>query len=127
MDMLITNDGTHDLVFKNGECPVTRTPASNEDILELVGQRLKIRLLTFQGEYDLDTTLGVPWFQSVLVRGVTKSQIDNIIREQILSDEGVMEIVEFESTLSKGLYTLRFKASTDKGKYIIVNNLQFSV
>lgn len=125
MDLLLTKE--HDLMFINGECPVTRPPVSTEDVLEVVGQRLKIRLLTFQGEYDLNTELGVPWFQRVLTRGVSKSQIDNILREQILLDEGVAEITEFESTLVRGVYTLRFKATTDTGRYVTVDNLQFSV
>ena len=122
MDLLLDKE-KHDLVFVNRSCPVTRT---NE---EVVGQRLKIRLLTFRNEYDLNTELGVPWFQTILTKGVSKKQIDSILQEQIMLDEGVVEITSFESTLSvrEGIYKLNFRVKTRKGNYVNVDNLNITV
>lgn len=122
MDLLLDKE-KHDLVFVNKSCPVTRT---NE---EVVGQRLKIRLLTFRNEYDLNTELGVPWFQTILTKGVSKKQIDSILQEQIMLDEGVVEITSFESTLSvrEGIYKLNFRVKTRKGNYVNVDNLNITV
>lgn len=122
MDVLLDKE-KHDLVLINHKCPVTK---SNEDV---VGQRLKIRLLTYKNEYDLNTDLGVPWFQKVFVKGVSKRQIDSILQEQIMLDEAITEIISFESKLnpSTGVYTLNFKAGTNKGKYIVIDNLTLNV
>lgn len=106
MDLLL--DSSNDLVFSNGETPVTR---SNFDV---VAQRLKIRLQTFQGEYNFNTQYGVPWFQRILGNKIRKQEIDNIMQQQILLEEGVVEIVEFNSTFQNFVYSLRFKVTNNK-------------
>lgn len=108
MDVLLGPD--HDLVFINGETPVTNTD------FEVVAQRLKIRLLTFQGEYDFNTQYGVPYFQRILGQRVRKIDVDNIFQQQILLEEGIVEIVSFSSTLINGVYSLKFSAKNDKGR-----------
>lgn len=101
---------THDLVFVNGETPVTNTD------FEVVAQRLKIRLLTFQGEYIFNILFGVPYFQRILGKKVRKTDVDTIFQQQILLEEGVVEILEFSSTLENGTYNLKFKVKNDKGR-----------
>lgn len=105
MDILLDENG--DISFVNGETPVTRG-------IEVVAQRLSIRLHTFQGEYIFNTLYGVPWFQQILGRKVRKQQIDNIMQQQILLEEGVLEIVEFNSTYTRGVYTLVFRVKIDE-------------
>lgn len=109
MDLLL-DPVTHDLVFVNGETPVTDTD------FEVVAQRLKIRLLTFQGEYPFNVLYGVPYFQQILGKKVRKIEVDNIFQQQILLEEGVTEILEFNSTLVNGTYNLKFKVKNDKGR-----------
>ena len=62
-----------DAVFKNGA--LTKEDVT-QPFTENVGQRLRLRLLTFEGEWFLDTTYGVPYFQRILGRKPTKSAID---------------------------------------------------
>lgn len=97
-----------DLVFTNGATPVTQ---SNFDV---VAQRLKIRLQTFQGEWIFNTQYGVPWFQRILGKKVRKQEVDNIMQQQILFEEGVVEIVDFNSTFQNFVYSLSFKVKNDK-------------
>ena len=92
MDLLL-DPITHDLVFVNGESPVTQTQA------EIVAQRLKITLYTFLGEWFLDRTIGVPYFQQIFGKGRTNSAVDVIFQRFISNDPGVIEIREFQSTL----------------------------
>lgn len=104
MDLLL-DPVTHDLVFVNGQATVTQTQS------EIVTQRLKIILYTFLGEWFLDTSIGVPYFQQVFGKVRSKSAIDVIFQNIISNDEGVVEIREFSSDLSTGDrgYTMTFK------------------
>jgi hypothetical protein len=105
-DLLLSGD--HDIVFVNGECPMTY---ENGDV---VAQRLKIKLLTFLGEWFLDTEVGIPYFQTILNRGVSKSTIDGIFQEAIVEDPLVLEITEFNSIIDveSRSYQLSFKVRT---------------
>jgi len=54
MDILLSEE-THDIVFVNGATPITA------DVGDSLKQRLKIKLLTFKGEWFLDTNYGTPY------------------------------------------------------------------
>lgn len=111
MDLLMDIDNTKDLVFINGSCPVTT------GLAQVVAQRLFIMLRTFQGEWFLGTTHGIPWLQKILGKKITKSGVDNILQDKILAETGVSRISEWESTLdSSRLYTVRFKVIATNGE-----------
>jgi|SRR5947207_1263604 len=104
MDLLLNSD-TNDLVFTNGACPVTQL------LTVIVAQRLKITLYTFLGEWFLDTTIGVPYFQQIFGKIRTKATIDLIFQRIISGDNDVIEILSFESeltTASRG-YSMTFQ------------------
>ena len=88
-----------------------------EDNAESVAQRIKIRLLRYQGEYFLNTLLGLPYFQEILVKGTAKEYIDTLIIDEISETVGVLTIDSFESTVSlAGLYQAVFVATTSEGQ-----------
>lgn len=104
MDLLLNSD-TNDLVFVNGQCPVTQL------LTAIVAQRLKITLYTFLGEWFLDTTIGVPYFQQIFGKIRTKATIDLIFQRIISNDPDVIEILSFDSSLtseSRG-YSMTFQ------------------
>lgn len=104
MDLLL-DPNSHDIVFVNGFPSVTQSQG------EIVAQRLKIALYTFLGEWFLDETIGVPYFQQIFGKVRSKSAIDVIFQNIISNDEGVVEIREFTSSMSSGDrgYTMTFK------------------
>ena len=111
MDLLL-NTQTHDCVWINGPLSVggiTSPPT------ETVGQRLKILLLTWTGEWFWDTTYGIPYWQSILGRKTTKARVDLIFSQKILSDPGVKEITYFKSTFISRQYSLTFKVRVVDG------------
>ena len=117
MDILLETNpispNYHDAVWING--PLTKDGVTFQYV-DTVAQRLKIRLLTFQEEWFLDTTYGVPYFQRILgKKKVTKSSIDIIFQEQILLEPGVKELVEFNSTFSDRQYSVKFKVRVVTG------------
>ena len=116
MDLLL--DDNHDLVFVNGSTQVTL------DRVDVVAQRLKIRLLTFLGEWRFNTAYGVPYFQRIYGFKIRKTDIDTIFQQIILQEPGVRSIVSFESTFESRVYNLVFRVRIDTGE--VTDGIQIS-
>lgn len=115
MDLLMNISTGHDCLFVNGECPVTSTPEQK------MAQKIKIKLLTFRGEWFQDTTYGVPYWQEILGHKVSKSRVDMLIQEAILEEEGVKEIIDFRSSLNKRDYSVTAKIRIYDGSIATVS------
>jgi hypothetical protein len=79
-----------------------------------VAQAIKTRLRLFQGEYFVDTTVGMPWQTRVL--GYNKSDTyDAAIRKTISDTEGFAKFISYSSSLDKvtRLLTVNSKVSTN--------------
>ena len=96
-----------------------------ESFEELTRQRLQITLSMFRGEWFADTNFGVPYFQSVFGKN-TLFEVDAIIKSQIRSVEGVIKILEFNSSLDKQIrkYTATFSVLSDQGT---IENIEVSL
>lgn len=68
------------------------------DSAAAVAQLVKTNLLLLQGEWFLDLTYGMPWFQGVLGTG-TKNIYDMLIQDNVLSTPGVTKILDYSSDL----------------------------
>lgn len=107
MDMFLDRD-SHDVIFVNGSCPTT------QDFRDVVAQRLKITLYTFLGEWFLNTAIGVPYYEQIFGKVRSKGAIDIIFQNIIQDDEGVLEILSFESELDSASrsYSMTFSVRT---------------
>lgn len=113
MDLLL-DPTTWDVVWNNG--PLTKE-FTTQPLTQTVGQRLKIRLLSFYGDWFMDTTYGVPYFQRLLgVKQTSKAAADLIFQQQILAEQGVKEIVSFDSSFVNRQYSLTFRVSVETGE-----------
>lgn len=112
VDMNPDSPSFGDLVFINGQSPVQTGQGDD------VAQRLFIKLRTFKGEWFLNTETGVPYFQSIFGKNRSKSSVDMIFQEQIMSERGVLEITEFNSLLdnARRTYSLSFRVRTEQGE-----------
>ena len=110
MPDLKLND-SHDLSFVDGDFQITTTES------ESLAQRLLVKLYTFQGEWFLNTNLGVPYYQSILGKGRAKETIDNIFKQKILEEPEVIQVQTFESTLDtqNRIYSLTFQVKSENG------------
>ena len=117
MDLLLDLDPISpsygDLTWKNGPLTPNYTTQSRVDV---VAQRLRIRLLTFREEWFLDTSYGVPYFQSILGHKIKKSAVDLIFQREILAENGVKELTLFESTFENRKYSLSFRVKVTTGE-----------
>lgn len=121
MDILL-DETTHDIVFVNGQTPVT------DGVDDGLKQRLKIKLLTFKGEWFLNTNYGTPYFQQIFGKGRTKGAIDIIFRQLIEEDEDVLAILSFNSTLGVDrTYSLSFSVRSRTGSTVEIQEIEVGV
>lgn len=124
MDVLVNRDinkpGYGDIVFENGFSP------STPYFVDSVAQRVFIMLRTFEEEWYLNESTGVPYLQQILGKKVKKVVVDRIIQEKVLAENGVAGILEFSSTLNnRRVYEARLKIQTTTGDSFIENfNIQ---
>jgi len=59
---------------------------------ERIRQQLTITLRSFLGEWFLDTTYGVPYFEKILGKAPQQSVIASVFRTQIMSVPGVKSL-----------------------------------
>jgi hypothetical protein len=81
-----------------GDLDITTNPGRltlSDDKATCAAQKLRNRLLFFKNEWFLDTRLGVPWFQSILVKAPDLPLIEQILRQVILSVPSITGIVSF--------------------------------
>lgn len=98
MDIKLTDSGDIDF----GENYTMRLCTKEE---ELVKQRIIITLGVNKGSYDYDVTYGTPWVQNdynkiTILGKVTKPVYDGVIKQQVISREGVKSIKSYETTFN---------------------------
>lgn len=82
---------------------------------EAIAQAIRIALSIFQGEWFLDTTRGLPYYQEILVKNPNVAQIRRVIADRILSVPGVLDLVSLTLDFDRAARTLSvsFKVTTD--------------
>lgn len=76
---------SHDVVILAGDLRI----ADN------IPQHIKQRLLTILGEWFLDLSIGLPWFDEILGKHQDLSQVEALIKTCITETPGVSELVSF--------------------------------
>jgi len=89
---------------------------------ESVAQKLRITLRRYLGEWFLNINKGVPYFQSILIKGVTKEFVDTLFIDEIVNTQGVLRVVEYVSDITpEGVYVAAFTAETTEGELFNFN------
>lgn len=78
----------HDVKIVNGDLVLN-------DGVEAIRQHILQRLRMFLGEWFLDNTIGLPYFQQILVKNPDQSKIDAIFINQILGTPGVVSLTKY--------------------------------
>ncbi len=115
MSDIYRNETTGDIDLTNNLVRLTVSDA------EEVRQKVEIRLRTFKGEWFMNINAGVPYFQSLLKKGVSKSLIDTQIKTVTLATVGVIAIASFDSVidLRQRTYTTTMTVTTSEGPVVI--------
>jgi len=82
-----------------------------------IKQQITVTLLTWLGEYFLDTTFGVPYLESILVKRPSRTEIEAVLRSRINDVPGVSRVNSMQLTIDRGRRSLQviFEASTLEG------------
>lgn len=62
---------------------------------EAIGQHVRQRLMTYEGEWFLDSSAGVPWVRDILGGQYDPVLAESVLKAEILDTEGVTEISSF--------------------------------
>lgn len=84
---------------------------------DYVVQTIRTQLLMYQGEWWLDLTAGIPWFQTILAAPADIKTAEQIIKTSILGTPGVTELVEFDATFDNSTrdFKITFIVLTEYG------------
>ena len=101
-------DSNNDLIVENGQFKTVSDAAQTL-------QHVRSKLLTYRGEYFLDNTIGVPYFEEIFVKPVNLANVESIFKTVILSDPEIAQLLEFNLDYEGGserLLKISFRAKT---------------
>lgn len=114
MITIMKQDATGDIVFEKGRLVIEEDPG------EVAATRIKNAFGIGLGESVLDTRIGVPYMQLVLVKRPNLAIIKQLFQNIILSVEGVVSVPVMEITFDKAARELdfEFEARVDDGSTV---------
>lgn len=113
------SDTTNDLILTDGD--LTLIMDSDQ-----IRQAVKQALQTFLGEWFLNTTQGIPYYQTVFTQNPNLDIVQATLTNAILSVPGIVQLTSFDFTFDNGLRKLNitFEAKSTNGQTI---NLETTV
>jgi hypothetical protein len=104
-----------DLLVVAGDAVLTSdaNPAGTNPIQQNILQRIAFCL----GEWYLDNTQGLPWFQQMLVKNPRQAAFDAVIQNTILGTPGVTQLLSYSATPNflNRTASISFRAMTTAG------------
>lgn len=105
-----------DLLVASGDLVMTsdvNESLGTNPVLQDILQTLSFML----GEWFLDNTKGIPWFQQILVKNPNEPAIDAIIQNAILSVPGVLQLTQYSFSVNAlaRVLTISFRVITTSG------------
>lgn len=80
---------------------------------QAVAQRVRFRLSTFQGEWLLDTAVGLPYLRWRGQKIVNLGEIGAVIQAEVLATPGVIRLVSFEGQFFAEQQRVKFTMSLE--------------
>lgn len=101
----------------DGDIKITNNQVLLNEGAEAIRQHLLTRFQLFFGEWFLDITEGVPWYQDILIKKPAFSVVQEILKDVILDTPGVLELRSFnlDFTAQTRQLSLTFQALTTSG------------
>jgi len=88
------------------------------DGIDQIAQNLNITLRFFLGEWYLDTLVGIPYYQYILIKNPNQIQVDSFLMDAIYDTPGIQNITAYSSAYNGNTrqYNVNFTASTIDGE-----------
>ena len=120
--LALTNDSnSQDIYFVEGQLAFVTGK-------DYVAQRVRTRLQLFLGEWFLDTSQGVPWFQEILVKPANIVTTQALIKNTILNTPDVTGIESYSDSFdgTSRTYTVTAVINSVYGQVQISQNFSFA-
>jgi hypothetical protein len=90
-----------------------------------ITQNLAIRLRFILGEWFLDISAGVSYYQDFFIKAPNQIRIESVLKQEILNTPGVSEILSFTSNFDdqRRIYSVTFSVSTIQGEITLTQEL----
>ena len=90
-----------------------------------IAQNLAIRLRFILGEWFLDITAGVSYYQDFFIKSPNQIRIESVLKQEILNTKGVTQILSFTSNFDsqRRIYSVTFSVSTAQGQITLTQDL----
>lgn len=110
MKDLLLDPVTHDLQLINFDLAFA-------DGVDQIAQNLGIRLRFILGEWFLDITAGIPYYEDFFIKAPNQINVESILKNEIINTPGINEITSFVSNYNNvnRTYSVEFTADTDLG------------
>ncbi len=101
-----------------GDIDVTNNEVTLTEGLDAIRQHLQCRYRTFLGEWFLDTSIGVPYYQEILTKQPTFQLVQSVLKAVALETPGVTDLTEFTFDYDpvKRWFTLALACLTTEGQ-----------
>ena len=108
---------THDLVWKELDGGTYDLIMATD--ADAIAQQIKIVLKTFIGEWFLDTTVGIPYFEDILKKNPRSEVVETVLRGKIISVNGVTRVTAFDISIDNRLRTMNvtYTVETTEGSF----------
>lgn len=105
---------TNDLVFSGFDFHLI-------DDTRQIMQNLAIRLRFILGEWFLDITQGVPYFEFFFIKAPNLIQIESILKQEIVTTRGIVELISFSSDYEarRRIFSVKFSARSISGETLL--------
>ena len=103
-DIKLNSD--NDIELTNGSAALT---TDAEDVM----QELEIRLQFFSGEWFLNILEGIPYLEEILNKGANLDAVKALFVNEILSSNGITELVSLNLTFNNRILRVDFSAKAD--------------
>jgi hypothetical protein len=106
---------------ENGDYAINEFIVDADATVQAVETRLKL----FKGEWFLNLSSGVPWYQRVFIKPAKTTEVESAIRETIIQTEGVKELLQFDLVFDSQTRkaSVSFSANTIYGDDISLTTL----
>jgi hypothetical protein len=113
------------LDFQSHDLVISRYDLQLQNGIDLMRQRYKQSLLFFMGEWYLDVTDGVPYYEEILKKAPDQITVESVLKQAILETPGTTELLSFLVTYTNNIrrYQLDFSTATIFGNITMSEGL----
>ena len=76
---------------------------------EACGQHARQRIMTFQGEWFLDNTAGMPWLSDIMGKRYNPELAEAIVKNEILDTDGITDISNLSVSFNNEIRNLMIR------------------